>query len=89
MSPVIAEVVQVELVAAVHHERPERHAIVVSNVQILVHKETTLVESRMMVRAETEDIVKRVWPIVRRTQWADVGGFCIPPAFAVVRHQRP
>src|SRR3954452_1026755 len=45
--------------------------------------EAAVVEQDVVVRAQTQDVVQRIRPMMGRSQRTDVGGLCIPPALAL------
>ena len=66
------EVLYVDGVPGVLHQRPDDCSLMVVDLQVVTDVDAALVEERVVVRAEAQDIVDGVWTGVRASQCAYV-----------------
>jgi hypothetical protein len=71
-------VIHVHWVFGVGCKSPNCDTIVPKDGQAVVDEESALVEKNVVVGAEAEHVLRRVWPVVRGTNTANVSTFAVP-----------
>lgn len=73
MLPVISQVLPVELVLLMQPQPPGY----TDQTQIIINPKRPDVEEVMMIRAQAQQIVQGIWPIMGSAQRTDVRSFCV------------